>query len=745
MCCRERLDAVALSIVSVFLFFGCCNDDNIVQSNKDTLPPRFSVDGKIVVSGLWEYCWDRGDKVALFYNDTLHCYSYDGVTQQDKVLLKKENSLFFEGAHFTPFLFAPYNAITPVDNGFKVSFKDKQYFNNKLDKDALFLFSGLREQNKNAITFQAFQGIIKVLFFVPNEVVTRAVFRGNNDEVLSGNSTLHFNGDSIDNFTIEEGSRSIEVICDGLNDIGEIAFIVPPIDFGKGFTISIFTKSGKEISKCYHDSYFCEPNSYKELSFRTDDVDFNFFELSDGTNSFTPFLIKDSTIHVVIPNNYDSSLLIAHLEHNGIEVFQDSDNGSFSDFTKPMRFVIRSVNGKEKTWILNLYNLPVIVINTPNSVPIESRDIRVEGCQIFQINEDGTIDSLGTAGIKGRGNATWTKSSKKPYNVKLDKKRSVLGMNKSKHWILLANAHYDLTSLHNAVALKFSNQTDYKWTPHGEFCELILNGEHRGLYFLCEKIRVEKGKIDITEIGPNDLSGEALTGGYMIESTIYPEQAEGIFFSTNIFNKSGGWPLYWFYDLPEGDEVDIPQVQQDYLTERLNHLESLLYDADSLLSHKYLDYLNVESLINWFLIEEVTQNEEASRTKNVRIYKDRGDEHFYIGPPWDFDAWSFGCVKYEYWLTKESSLWLEQLFKDPLFVTRVKEKWDVYKKIWRTEGIDYMNNQYDRIFKAAKRNNTMWTEWCWAYQDMSFEESVEKMRQSIIHRIEWMDERIGAW
>lgn len=96
-------------------------------------------------------------------------------------------------------------------------------------------------------------------------------------------------------------------------------------------------------------------------------------------------------------------------------------------------------------------------------------------------------------------------------------------------------------------------------------------------------------------------------------------------------------------------------------------------------------------------------------------------------------------------MTKESSLWLEQLFKDPLFVTRVKEKWDVYKKIWRTEGIDYMNNQYDRIFKAAKRNNTMWTEWCWAYQDMSFEESVEKMRQSIIHRIEWMDERIGAW
>ena len=448
---------------------------------------------------------------------------------------------------------------------------------------------------------------------------------------------------------------------------------------------------------------------------------------------------------MVIPNNYDTSLLTARIEHDGVEVIQDSENGSYTDFTKPMRFVIKSIDNKEKTWTLSLYNLPVIIIDTPNSVPIDSREVRVEGCNVTQINEDGTIDSLGTAGIKGRGNATWTESNKKPYNIKLDKKHSVLGMNKSKHWILLANALYDITQLHNAVALKFANQTDYKWTPHGEFCELIINGKHLGLYYLSEKIRVEKGKIEITEIGSNDLSGEALTGGYMVESTIYPEQAEGVYFSTNYFNTSGGWPLYWFYDLPEGDEVVIPQVQQNYLMDRLNHLESLIYNADSLLAHKYLDYLDIESLINWFLIEEVAQNEEASRTKNVRIYKDRGDEHFYVGPPWDFDAWSFGYVDYERWLAKESALWLEQLFKDPLFVARVKEKWEVYKEIWRTVGVDYMDKQYHRIYKAAKRNYYMWPEWVGLYRDLSYEESVEKMRQSIIRRIAWMDERISTW
>lgn len=310
---------------------------------------------------------------------------------------------------------------------------------------------------------------------------------------------------------------------------------------------------------------------------------------------------------------------------------------------------------------------------------------------------------------------------------------------------MLTNALYDRTQLHNAVALKFANLTDYKWTPKGEFCELILNGEHKGLYYLCEKIRVEKGKIEITEIGPNDLAGEPKTGGYMIESTIYPEQAEGIYFQTSFFNKSGGWPLYWFYDLPEGDEGEVPQAQQDYLMERINHLESLIYNDESLLSHVYLDYLDIESLINWFLIEEVCQNEEASRTKNVRIYKDRGDEHFYIGPPWDFDAWSFGYADFNRWLTKDSALWLEQLFKDPVFVARVKEKWEKYKTIWGTTGVDYMNEQYKRIYNAGKRNDIMWPEWVGNYNSMTFEETVEQMRQAIFHRIQWMDERIQTW
>ena len=42
--------------------------------------------------------------------------------------------------------------------------------------------------------------------------------------------------------------------------------------------------------------------------------------------------------------------------------------------------------------------------------------------------------------IRGRGNSSWRGASKKPYKIKLDDKKQVLGMAENKHWALIANA-----------------------------------------------------------------------------------------------------------------------------------------------------------------------------------------------------------------------------------------------------------------------------------------------------------------
>ena len=80
-----------------------------------------------------------------------------------------------------------------------------------------------------------------------------------------------------------------------------------------------------------------------------------------------------------------------------------------------------------------IHDLPILIITTPDSLPIDSKTERKEGCLVKLVTNNEELN-LGTAGIKGRGNSTWVEP-KKPYNIKLDKKAEILGMKKSKHWI----------------------------------------------------------------------------------------------------------------------------------------------------------------------------------------------------------------------------------------------------------------------------------------------------------------------
>ena len=184
-------------------------------------------------------------------------------------------------------------------------------------------------------------------------------------------------------------------------------------------------------------------------------TDFVNFELVDNeNNSFLPFQMNDGELHIVVPPSSNIGNLIPKFEITGEKILVDENELvsevtplDFSDFTNPICCKIMSSDNKEKLWKINLYNIPVMLITTPDSVPITSKEDRIKDCKVMLVQTDGTEIDLGTAGVRGRGNSTWLQP-KKPYNVKLDRKHSICGMKESKHWILLANAYYDRTLLH---------------------------------------------------------------------------------------------------------------------------------------------------------------------------------------------------------------------------------------------------------------------------------------------------------
>lgn len=339
---------------------------------------------------------------------------------------------------------------------------------------------------------------------------------------------------------------------------------------------------------------------------------------NDGLE-YKSFFINDSTIHVVVPNQYDCSGLTSIVNHNALHAsiddveLNEQVKFDFSDFKSPKELKVSSSLGEGKKYKIVVHDLPVIVIDTPDNRAIDSKTERVEGCIVRLVEAPGKIDSLGVAGIRGRGQSSW-EQPKKPYNIKFESKTPILGMPKSKHWILLANAFYDRTQLHNATAFEMARMTDYPWVPDGRFVELILNGEHKGLYYICEKIREEKGKIELGE-------GDCLLESYIVLKDGYKESSmPDNYIKTQYFNETGQPPyecvLGWESKYPE----DTDSETKTRILSKLEEVEHLIFDEQLLLTGEYRSKFDIETAINWFLVQEATLNEEASRTKNVYLY-----------------------------------------------------------------------------------------------------------------------------
>ena len=76
----------------------------------------------------------------------------------------------------------------------------------------------------------------------------------------------------------------------------------------------------------------------------------------------------------------------------------------------------------------------------------------------------------------------------------------------------------------NVLAFKISEIIELNFTPRSDFIDVIVNGNFRGNYFICEQIEVNDGRIDFEKISDDDISV-----GNLIEINIRVLEEEKIF------------------------------------------------------------------------------------------------------------------------------------------------------------------------------------------------------------------------
>lgn len=272
-------------------------------------------------------------------------------------------------------------------------------------------------------------------------------------------------------------------------------------------------------------------------------------------------------------------------------------------------------------------HLPTIAFNTPGMEEIKSKDDKHPGSTIYVISDNGTTLLSDTkCQMKGRGNGSW-QMDKKPFQIKFDKKRQILSdaPSQAKKWTLINN-HGDKTLMRNRVAFDMSREIGMEYTPYCRFVDVIYNGEYEGCYQLCDQMEVREGRVDITEMAPEDVNGLALTGGYFIEIDAYADQEK------SWFRSRRGTPV----TIKSPDEDEITPAQTKYITDFYNSLEDAVFSRDFTdPENGFRKYIDIQSLINYFIVGELDGNPD--QYWSTYMYKDRNDPKLHVGPIWDVD------------------------------------------------------------------------------------------------------------
>lgn len=375
--------------------------------------------------------------------------------------------------------------------------------------------------------------------------------------------------------------------------------------------------------------------------------------------------------------------------------------------------VIRDAGGKK----YNLYvmqgseGLPALYITTEsgNLDKVHAKKTNKEAGMLRFVTPEGeTVYDGALSHIKMRGNSSTT-FKKKNYQIKLENGTNLMGMGKSKTWILTGN-YRDKSHLRNQISLDMAMYAGLAYTPEHISADVYINNQYMGLYLFSEKVMIDDDRIDITDleaataelndsvetaqrIGPREASKgmykayqigkepKDITGGYLIEFESYPSRYED---EASAYHTTRALTLV--IKSPEYCSLN----QMEYISTFMQGFENAIFSGNGIdpESRKhYSEFVDMDSLVSKYLIEEISKNYDGN-SSSMFFYKpaDAQSKVAFAGPVWDYDS-AYGSYAREgnaevldgdgFWINNANGkkYWWPALYKQSDFKTAVIEKY----------------------------------------------------------------------
>ena len=374
--------------------------------------------------------------------------------------------------------------------------------------------------------------------------------------------------------------------------------------------------------------------------------------------------------------------------------------------------------------------------------------------------------------IRGRGNTTWG-MQKKPYKIKLSSPADLFSMGSADEWGLIANS-MDPTMLKNRISYWLGQQLGREETPQLIPCDLVMIGSrepdkpiHLGSYYLSELISLGEGRLNIEKPKKSTISldGEPnITGGYLI--SYYTEGQNGDEPASTVFKTNAGIEL--MNKEPDYDDTGSPltegqEAQRTYIRNYIQEIEGLIVNSPEItqeIHDQIAAKMDLESLADYWLLQEFARNGDAFATSSTYLYKKRNGPLCW-GPLWDLDI-GYGEFPIDDIENNEGTtgfnntemLWVDQLRqKDPEFVKILRGRWEILDKKLEELTADggVIDDYKAEIEESKKKDEEIWKD---AYEepdegpqdesgegasDLTYDQYVENLKDWIESRRFWFN------
>ena len=438
--------------------------------------------------------------------------------------------------------------------------------------------------------------------------------------------------------------------------------------------------------------------------------------------------------------------------------------------------------------VTNFQNkVPTVFISTKGNTIVNEPKVQ----SIMQIQLGDTIVFRSNIGIEYRGSTSFRLFDQKSYGIELrdaadnDTDSAIMDFPKQSDFILYAPAN-DKSLIRNTLIYDLSNQIGM-YATRTKYVQLNIDGQYLGLYVLMEKIKRDKNRVNITKMANTDITGSAVTGGYIFKidksagdnslvgwdaDAIYTEalgfrskyDPNGNKLTYSAFGPKKGAETYIMYEYPKNDA--IVDAQKKYVQSYFSNFE------DALLSDHYKDpingyqnYIDINSFIDFLILNEFAYNPDAYRLSTF-MHKERLGK-LKMGPIWDFNlafgnddraafnnasTWMFNFNNFysnDGWLIH---FWWKRLLSDPNFTDRLKSRWAILRaKTLSENNITETIDKHISLLRSTKSIEKHFDRWRILGVKLPFnnfvgnshQEEIDFLKSWIRKRLTWMDNEMG--